>query len=309
MIGAIALPNRGHPVNKGILSGIGAYLMWGFFPIYFKALSAVPALQIMFNRVVWSFLFLSILILLRAEWPRFKAVARQPRNLLIYALSAVLLATNWLVYIYGVNAGQVIETSLGYFINPLLNVLLGVIFLRERLRPLQWLPVGMAAAGVAYLTAQYGALPWIALALAFSFGFYGLIKKVAPLGALHGLTLETAILFLPALAYLLLVQSQGSGAYGQLGWNVTLLLAISGVLTALPLLMFANAARSIPLSLLGLLQYIAPTCQFLLGVYLYGEPFSQSQLVGFAIIWSALLIFWVEGALNNRRRAARVAPA
>lgn len=289
-------------MNKGVLYGAAAYLMWGFFPIYFKALQVVPSLEIMFHRVVWSFLFVLLLILLRREWSRFRASIRKPRVLAVFTLSAVLLATNWLIYIYGINSGQVVETSLGYFINPLLSVALGVIFLRERLRPMQWIPIGLAAIGVLYLTLQYGSLPWIALALAFSFGMYGLLKKIAPLGALHGLSIETGILFLPALLYLLYAESQASGSFGHLGLDVTLLLAFSGIITALPLLMFARAAQAIPLVLVGILQYIAPTVQFLLGVFLYQEPFTLSRLVGFAIIWLALIIFTLEGVYERRKR-------
>jgi len=287
--------------NKGILYGIGAYLMWGFFPLYFKALHIVPALEIMFHRVVWCFLFLALVILVKREWPKLKVELRRPRILPIYALAAVLLAANWLVYIFGINSGQVVETSLGYFINPLFSVALGVIFLREKLRPMQWLPIGLAAAGVIYLTIQFGALPWIALALAFTFGFYGLLKKIAPLGALHGLTLETAILFLPALGYLLFAESQGSAAFGHASWTVTLLLALAGVITAIPLLLFASAARSIPLYMIGILQYIAPTLQFLLGVLVFGEAFTSARVVGFSIIWLALLLYSVESYLVRRR--------
>lgn len=293
--------------NKGILYGIGAYLMWGFFPLYFKALQAVPALEIMFHRVVWCFLFLGGVILVKKEWPNLKAELRRPRVLPIYALAAVLLAANWLVYIFGINSGQVVETSLGYFINPLFSVALGVIFLREKLRPMQWLPIALAAAGVIYLTIQYGALPWIALALAFTFGFYGLLKKIAPLGALHGLTLETAILFLPAMGYLLFIESQGSAAFGHASWTVTLLLALAGVVTAIPLLLFAAAARSIPLYMIGILQYIAPTLQFLLGVLVFGEAFTSTRVVGFSIIWLALLIYSVESFLVRRRMAVPAA--
>jgi chloramphenicol-sensitive protein RarD len=291
-------------VKRGIYYGAGAYLLWGFFPLYFKALQAVPALEIMFHRVVWSFLFLAALILARREWPQLKAAVARPRILFIYALAAVLLALNWLVYIYGVNAGQVVETSLGYFINPLVSVALGVIFLRERLRPAQWLPIALAAAGVLYLALQYGALPWIALSLAATFGLYGLVKKVAPLGALYGLTLETAILFLPALGYLVFAESRGAGAFGHLGWSGNLLLALTGVVTALPLLMFATAARSIPLYMVGILQYIAPTCQFLLGVLVFHEPFTPARVVGFSVIWAALAIYWLEGLLERRRGAS-----
>jgi chloramphenicol-sensitive protein RarD len=276
--------------------------MWGFFPIYLKALQVVPSLQIMLHRVVWSFLFVMLLVLLRREWPRFRDSLRKPRVLLTYTLTAVLLSVNWLIYIYGINSNQVVETSLGYFINPLLSVALGVVFLRERLRPMQWFPVGLAALGVLYLTLQYGSLPWIALALAFSFGMYGLIKKIAPLGSLHGLSLETGIIFIPAFLYLLYAESQGNGSFAHLGWNVTLLLAFAGIVTALPLLLFGLSARSIPLTLLGILQYIAPTVQFLLGIFLYQEPFTVTRLIGFAIIWLALIIFTVEGMYERRKR-------
>lgn len=293
-------------MNKGIWYGIGAYLMWGFFPIYFKALQVVPSLQIMLHRVIWSFLFVAMLIVLRRDWARLKPSLHKPRILLVYTLTAGLLAINWLIFIYGINSGQVVETSLGYFINPLLSVALGVVVLRERLRPMQWFPIGLAAIGVLYLTLQYGSLPWIALALAFSFGIYGLFKKIAPLGALHGLTLETGILFIPALLYLLYAESQASGSFGHLGTKVTLLLAFSGVVTALPLLLFARAAKSIPLTLLGILQYIAPTVQFLLGIFLYQEPFTLTRLVGFAIIWFALAIFTLEGVYERRKRSSSV---
>jgi len=219
-------------VNRGILSGLGAYLIWGFIPVYFKLLQAVPAVEIMFHRVIWSLILLMALIMLRQQWVPLRQALRQPRLLGIYSLSAVLLAANWWIYIYGVNAGQVVETSLGYFINPLLSVALGVIFLGERPRPLQWLPVGLATLGVLYLTLQYGRLPWIALSLAFSFGFYGLIKKVAPLGSLHGLTLETFLLSLPALGYLLALEFSGRGIFLHTTWENNLLLVLVGVVTA-----------------------------------------------------------------------------
>jgi chloramphenicol-sensitive protein RarD len=275
--------------------------MWGFFPIYFKALQVVPSLEIMLHRVVWSFIFVASLIILRREWPKLRESLRNPRLLLVYILSALLLATNWLVYIYGINSGQIVETSLGYFINPLVSVALGVIILRERLRPLQWAAIGIAALAVIYLTVQVGSPPWIALALAFSFGLYGLIKKIAPLGALQGLSLETGLLFIPAALYLLFLDFQGAGAFGQVSLSVTILLALAGIITATPLLLFARAARAISLTLLGILQYIAPTVQFLLGVFLYNEPFTLTRLVGFSIIWIALLIFTFEG-LNERRK-------
>ncbi len=287
--------------NKGVLYGALAYLMWGIFPIYFKAIKAVPSFEILVHRIVWSFLLLAMVLVVRREWTQFRRAVVQPRIVGIYALAAVLLAVNWFVYVWGVNAGHVVDASLGYFINPLLSVALGVILLRERLRPLQWLPVGLATVGVLYLTIEYGKLPWIALVLAVTFGLYGLLKKIAPLGALYGLSLETSLLFLPAAGYLIYQEFWGMAAFGHLSLTTSLLLSLAGVITVLPLLLFASAARSIPLSLLGLLQYIAPTGQFLLGVLVYGETFERARLVGFLLIWSALLLFTLEGFLARRR--------
>jgi chloramphenicol-sensitive protein RarD len=297
---APAALKKAFSMDKGTLSAAAAYGVWGFFPIYFKVLHAIPAFQMVAHRVVWSLLFLALVILLRKEMPSFRrAVTRH--TLLIYLGAAALLAINWGTYIWAVNAGFVVESSLGYFINPLVNVLLGVVLLGERLRPLQWAPIGIAAAGVTYLTASYGALPWIALTLAVTFGLYGLVKKVAPLGSLYGLTLETAILFLPALGFLSQQEWRGAGAFGHVGWQINLLVALSGIITAIPLLLFASGARRVPMTILGLLQYIAPTVQFLIGVFLYHEPFTTARLVGFSIIWLALLIYSAESFMMRRR--------
>ena len=287
-------------MNKGILNGIAAYALWGFFPIYWKLLQQVPALQVIGHRIGWSFVLLVAFILLSKQWQEFRSAALARRMLGIYAIAGVLLTINWLVYVWGVNAGFIVETSLGYFINPLLSVLLGVVFLRERLRPVQWVPVGLAAAGVTYLTVAYGRLPWIALALAFTFGFYGFVKKLAPLGSLYGLTLETGIVFPAALAYLAFVEFNRAGAFLHNGALIDILLIGAGLVTTIPLLMFASAARQIPLSVVGILQYIAPTLQFLIGVFLYHEPFDQSRLIGFGLVWLALIIFWVESYLAHR---------
>lgn len=280
--------------RKGLLLGFGAYLIWGFFPLYFKALSAVPSPQVLAHRFVWSFLLLGIVLGWRKEWKKLIELLQNKRTLLIYALAGSLLAINWGMYVWSVQAGFVVESSLGYFINPLVNVLLGVVFLRERLRWSQWLPVGIAAVGVAYLTIQYHSLPWIALTLAFSFGFYGLVKKIAPLSSLYGLTMETMILFLPATIYLILQETIGKGGFGHGSVGVTLLLMLTGVVTVVPLLMFGSAARLVPLWTMGLLQYIAPTCQFLLGVGVFHEPFTSERLIGFSLIWLALLLFSTE---------------
>lgn len=287
-------------MNKGILYGIGAYALWGFFPIYWKFLHDVPALQVIGHRIGWSFILLLAYIVLTGQWEAFRSVAFKWRTVGIYSIAAVLLSFNWLIYVWGVNAGFIVETSLGYFINPLLSVLLGVIFLRERLRPLQWLPVGLAAVGVGYLTFVYGGLPWIALSLAFTFGFYGFVKKLSPLGSLYGLTLETAIVFPIALGYIAFVGFNGLGAFLRQGAQVDLFLVGAGVVTTIPLLMFASAAKQIPLTIVGLLQYIAPTLQFLIGVFVYKEPFDFSRLIGFGLVWVALAIFALENHLANR---------
>ena len=288
-------------MSKGILSGIAAYTLWGFFPIYFKAIQAAPALQTVAHRLAWSLVFLAAVVTLRRGWAGIRPALNR-RGLAIYLLAAVLLSFNWLVYIYGVNAGFILEASLGYFINPLVNILLGMIFLRERLSVSKWIPIGIATAGVLYLTLSYGRLPWIALALAFSFGFYGLTKKYSPLGSLHGLTMETALVFLPAVAYLVVVEVQGTCAFGHVPPITNLLLALSGVITAIPLLLFSSAARAIPLTTLGMLQYIAPTIQFLVGVLIYGEEFTPERVVAFSLIWLALVILTVGGAIEQRAR-------
>ncbi|MCB0101908.1 MAG: EamA family transporter RarD [Anaerolineales bacterium] len=288
-------------MNKGILYGIATYLMWGFFPIYWKMLHVLPALQVIGHRIVWSFALLLIFILVTGSWKDFRSVAFTPKTIGIYAIAGVLLSCNWLIYVWGVNAGFIVETSLGYFINPLLSVLFGVIFLRERLRPLQWLPIVIAAIGVIYLTFAYGSLPWIALSLAFTFGLYGLVKKLSPLGSAYGLTLETGIVFPIALIYLAFVQMNGTGGFLHNGLTIDLLLVGAGLVTTVPLLLFASAAKQIPLNMIGILQYFAPTIQFLIGVFLYKEPFDHVHLIGFSIVWVALIIFWVENIIANRK--------
>jgi chloramphenicol-sensitive protein RarD len=286
-------------MNKGILSGIAAYAMWGFFPIYWKMLQSVPSLQLLGHRIVWSFVLLLAVILLTRQWGDFRSQLNG-RMFQVYLIAALLIGVNWLTYVWAVNEGFIVETSLGYFINPLLSVLMGVIFLRERLRMAQWIPVVLAAIGVAYLTIAYGRLPWIALLLAFTFGFYGLVKKLAPLGSVFGLTLETGILFLPALVYLGWMQAGPTAAFLHSGITADLLMIGAGLVTTVPLLMFATAAKQIPLTMIGILQYLAPTIQFLIGVFIYKESFDASRLIGFGLVWLALVIFWVENFLANR---------
>jgi len=288
-------------MKKGVLYGIGAYLLWGIFPIYWKLLEAVPAIQIISHRIIWSFVLLALILFITRQWRSFRAAALSRRVVLIYLISAILLSINWLVYIWAINAGFVLETSLGYFINPLLSVLLGVLFVREKLRPLQWLPIGLAAIGVIYVAVSYGQFPWIALTLAISFGLYGLVKKVAPLGSLFGLTLETGLLFLPAVAFLAVLEWQGQGAFLHVPAVSNLLMIGAGLVTTVPLLLFASSAQRIPLSTLGILQYINPTIAFLLGLFLFHEPFNLSLLIGFSIVWLALIIYWGENFLASRK--------
>ncbi|HET6598208.1 MAG TPA: EamA family transporter RarD [Anaerolineales bacterium] len=287
-------------MNKGIWNALAAYALWGVFPIYWKLLHEVPAIEVIGHRIGWSFLLLIGIILLTRQWQNFRTAALTPKLIGIYTLAGVLLTINWLIYVWGVNAGFIVETSLGYFINPLISVLLGVFFLRERLRAVQWAAVALAATGVLYLTITYGRPPWIALSLAVSFGIYGLVKKLAPLGSLYGLTLETALVFPMALVYLVFVGATGTGAFLHHGALIDILLIGTGVVTSIPLLMFASAARQIPLTMVGLLQYIAPTLQFLIGIFLYHEPFDQSRLIGFSLVWLALLMFWVENFMSSR---------
>ena len=289
-------------MKKGILYGIGAYVCWGFFPIYWKSLHQVPAIQLIGHRIFWSFLLLFAVILFTRQWGEFRQTINA-KVIRVYSVAAVLIGINWFVYVWAVNKDYIVETSLGYFINPLLSVLLGVIFLKERLRPAQWIPVILASLGVAYLSFVYGRLPSIALILSVSFGLYGLVKKISPLGPLHGLTIETGILCLPALVYLIFVQTNNTGAFLHNGLTSDLLMIGAGVVTTIPLLMFATAARLIPLWVVGLLQYIAPTLQFIIGVFIYKEPFSRDQLIGFAIVWTALIIFLVENYLATRTSA------
>ena len=290
-------------MNKGIWNGLAAYALWGFFPIYWKLLHEVPALEVIGHRISWSFILLIAVILLTGQWREFRSAVLSPKVIGIYILAGVILTINWLIYVWGVNSGFIVETSLGYFINPLISVLLGVLFLRERLRSMQWVAVALAAAGVLYLTITYGRPPWIALSLAVSFGIYGFVKKVAPLGSLYGLTLETTLVFPMALIYLVFVQSAGTGAFFHHGVFIDILLVGTGAVTSIPLLMFASAARQIPLTMIGVLQYIAPTLQFLIGVFLYHEPFDQSRLIGFSLVWLALIIFWVENYMSTRMPA------
>ena len=288
--------------HSGFWATVGAFLIWGVFPIYWKALAEVPALQIMAHRLAWCFVLVAAWLTLRRGAVWWRPLVAQPRLLKLLVTSAVLIALNWWLYIWAVNAGHIVETSLGYFINPLVNVLLGVVVLKERLNGRQWLAVAVAAAGVAWLTLQHGAPPWIALALAFSFGTYGLIRKVAVVESAPALGIESSILFVPAVAYLAWAQAAGHGGFLNVSPAVDALLVASGLVTALPLILFAYGAQRIPYSLVGILQYIAPSLQLACGVLLYGEPFTAVQAQGFACIWLALGIYAADGLIRLRRR-------
>ena len=287
-------------MSKGTISAIIAYILWGFFPVYFKLVEAVPPFQITAHRIVWAFFIMFfILVATRQLRALFRSINR--RVFLLYLTAGLFVGVNWTIYVWSVVNDHILESSLGYFINPLVSVLLGVVILRERLRPLQWLPVGLAAAGVTYLTISIGRLPWIALTLAFTFGMYGLVKKIAPLPPAQGLALETSTILPVALGYLLLMEARGVGAFGHVGLSLSLLLAASGLVTIIPLALFAFSAQKIPLSMIGLLQYFTPTLQFLMGVLLYGELFDTQRAIGFSIIWIGLIIFSAEGFLQRRR--------
>ncbi|WP_036176363.1 EamA family transporter RarD [Massilia sp. 9096] len=286
-------------MQTGILSAALAFLIWGLFPLYFHAINEVPPLQILAHRMLWSLLFLLIVLAVRRQWGWLQLL-RQPRMIGLFAASASLLSINWLIYIWAVNNGHVIEASLGYFINPLVNIMLGYLLLKERLRRIQWLAIAVAALGVAWLAWQAGHVPWIALALAASFGGYGLMRKTAPLGALEGLSFETLVLFPLAAAYVIWLTVHGQNAFVNTPSNATrALLMAAGPITAVPLLLFASGARRIPLSVLGLLQYVTPTLQFLLGVWMFHEAFSADRLAGFVLIWAALALFALEGLLRR----------
>ncbi len=286
--------------RTGVWLAVAAYGLWGVLPVYWKALHQVSALEILAHRIVWSALFLAGLLSLRGQWAQFRSGwnrACLPR----YGLAAALLAVNWLTFIWAVNAGRIVETSLGYFINPLLSVALGVVVLRERMRRVQAACVFLVAAAVMGLSVRQAALPWVALVLAGSFALYGLLKKTAPLPALPGLALETALLAGPALAGLALWEAGGRAAFSHAGPGTTLLLLGTGVATALPLLLFAAAAPRVTLTTLGLLQYLAPSVQLWLGVAVYGESFGRERAVAFGLIWLALAGYSLEGLWRARR--------
>lgn len=289
-------------MNPGIIYATLAFFCWGIFPLYFHALAEVPAMEMLAHRMLWSLLFLALVLTARRQWKWLPQTLRQPRILGSFVASAVLLSANWFVYIWSVNNGHVIDASLGYFINPLVNVLLGVLVLKEKLRRAQWVAIAAAACGVLWLTWSAGQVPWIALILGITFGSYGLLRKTAALAALEGLSLETIILFPLALCYVVWLTVQGQNTFVNSEFDSTRwLLAAAGPITAVPLLLFAAGARRIPMAALGLIQYLSPTMQALLGVWVFHEAFPPARLLGFVIIWAALALYVAEGLWANKR--------
>jgi chloramphenicol-sensitive protein RarD len=297
----------------GVVSGLGAYALWGLFPLYFPLLEPAGGLEIVAHRVLWSLLFVGLLLTVVRRWALVRAAVTDRRTLLVLAGAAMLISANWLIFVHGVNSGQVVETSLGYFINPLVSVLLGVVVFGERLRRLQWTAVGIAAVAVGVLTVDYGRPPWIALGLALTFGLYGVMKKLVRVEAAPGLFLETALVALPAAVVLGILHAGGEGTFGNVGAGHAVLLVCSGIATAVPLLLFAASARRIPLSTVGLLQYLTPSMHLLIGVAVYGEPMPPVRLAGFAIVWVALALFTADSLrharASNRRAVLATVPA
>jgi chloramphenicol-sensitive protein RarD len=292
--------------RRGLLYGVAAYLLWGLFPLYFPLLEPAGATEILAHRVTWSLVTMLLVLFLSRRLPQFRALLRRHRARNLLTLAAVVIAVNWGTYIWGVNNHRVVETSLGYFINPLVTVLMGVVILRERLRPWQWVALGIAFVAVLGLTVDYGHPPWVAVTLAFSFGTYGLAKKQAGVEAVESLTYETLVLVPVALGYLVWLGGSGSGHFVGHGLGHALLLASTGIVTAVPLLCFGAAAIRVPMTTLGLLQYIAPIVQFVLGVTVLDEHMSTMRWLGFGLVWFALVIFTAEATRHHRRQQLRL---
>ncbi|MEV1244945.1 EamA family transporter RarD [Nonomuraea sp. NPDC050022] len=293
-------------LRRGVLFGAAAYTMWGLFPLYWPLLKPSGAIEILAHRMAWSLVAVLVVLAVRRHWSWMRALLKEPRKLALLTLAAMIVTVNWGVYIYAVNANQVVESALGYFINPLISVLFGVVLLKERLRPLQWVAVGFGTLAVLVLTIDYGRPPWIALALAVSFGLYGLVKKQANVGAAESLTVETLVLLTPALGYILYLSLTGQSTFGTEGLGHAALLVGAGVITAVPLLCFTAAAIRVPLSTIGLLQYIAPVLQFLCGVLVAKETMPASRWIGFSIVWLALAVFTYDSIRTARATRAAI---
>ncbi len=293
--------------RQGTLLGLSAYLLWGLFPLFFPLLKPATAVEILAHRVLWTLVFVVLALLARRRWAWLRAIVRDRRRLTILAVASLVIAVNWGVYIWAVNNGHVVEAALGYYINPLVTVLLGVVLLRERLRPAQWAAVGLATAAVVALTVDLGRPPWIALVLAFSFATYGLMKNQVRMPALESLGVEAALLAVPAAVVLGGIEAGGHGTFGGSQVHVTVLLVSLGVVTAVPLLLFGAAASRVPLSTMGLMQYLTPTLQFLIGLLVAHEAMSTGRWVGFTVVWLALVVFSVD-SVRARARGPAAAP-
>ncbi|WP_421171095.1 EamA family transporter RarD [Aeromonas dhakensis] len=293
-----------HVQRQGVIYALCAYTLWGLAPIYFKTIAAVPAAEILTHRMIWSCALLLVLTLLGRQWHKVQAVLRQPKVLLTLAFTSITVGGNWLLFIWAINNGHMLDASLGYYINPLFNVLLGMLFLSEKLRRLQWWAVGLAAIGVAIQIIAFGSLPWIALVLASSFAIYGLIRKKLALDALTGLLIETLIILPPAAIYLWGIADSPTSHLTQNDWYLNLLLIAAGAVTTAPLLCFTAAATRLKLSTLGFFQYIGPSLMFILAVTLYGEALALDKMITFAFIWSALVLFSLDGLRSGKRRQA-----
>ncbi|MFD1660993.1 EamA family transporter RarD [Streptomyces caeni] len=290
--------------RTGLLNGFAAYGMWGLVPLFWPLLKPAGAMEILAHRMVWSLGLVALALLVLRRWSWAGELLRQPRRLGLIAVAAAVITVNWGVYIWSVNAGHVVEASLGYFINPLVTIAMGVLILKERLRPAQWVAVAVGLAAVLVLTIGYGRPPWISLCLAFSFATYGLVKKKVNLGGLESLAAETAVQFVPALVYLLWLSARGDSTFTSQGPGHAALLAATGLVTALPLVCFGAAAIRVPLSTIGLLQYLAPVFQFLLGILYFHEEMPPERWTGFALVWLALSLLTGD-ALRTARRTAR----
>ncbi|GGF51338.1 protein RarD [Marmoricola endophyticus] len=293
--------------RTGFLLGAAAYGLWGVFPIYWTLMEPVGAIELLAHRIAWSLITMLVLLVALRRTTHLRAILRDRRKVALLSVAAVVIAVNWGGFIWGVNNGHVVETSLGYFINPLVTVLMGVLLLGERLRRAQWVAMGVALVAVLVISVEYGRLPWIALLLAFSFGSYGLAKKKAGAEAIESLTFETVLLFPIAVGYIVWLQATGDGHFTSEGTGHALLFASTGIVTAIPLLCFGAAAIRVPMTVLGLLQYVTPICQFVLGIVVFGEDMPLGRWLGFVLVWVALAIFTGEAVRHGRHRRRQLA--
>lgn len=296
-------PNHERKTLTGALYALGCFCLWGLNPIYFKTVASVPVIEVLGHRVVWSVPFLVVLVGVSRRWPQVADVLRSRRARSILMVTALILATNWSLYIWAVASAQIVQSGLGYYINPLVNMVLGTVVLRERLRPWQWAAVALAGAGVLNLSIAYGQFPWLAISLAVTFGVYGLLRKIVAAESLDGLMVETLLLLPFALALLAYLAVIGAGSFGAVSSHLDLMLILAGPVTAVPLLLFAAAARRLRLAALGFCQYLSPTLQLLLAVAVYGEPFTRAHIVTFGCVWIAIVIYSLDSLRGQRKRA------